>query len=180
MVPSCQPGTTTSSSPHQPDAWFPRQPADAPEMTSGTLCPRVCCFLGSGNDCRETASGGHSGGRVPGSLSPLSHTDCLTPQASQADVSLVPSCSQSPAPLGSAPRREGLLVCFSRRQQHPSRQRKHSGVPLRVAWHSGTWDPKLDLRPSSSSGFYQFLDLISLSLSLLNCKRELIMPFTWT
>lgn len=58
VVPCWETGTKANSS-HQPDAWFPRQSADAPEVMSRTLCPSSCCFLGSGNGCRETASGGH-------------------------------------------------------------------------------------------------------------------------
>lgn len=179
MVPSCQPGTTTSSSPHQPDAWFPRQPADALEMTSGTLCPCVCCFLGSSNDCRETASGGHSGGRVPGSHPPSFTQITQLPRLPGQMSVRCPVAASLHLPLGSAPQFEGLLVCFSGRQQRRSRQRKHSGVPLRVAWRSGLGS-KAGPESSSRSGSYQLRDLTSLTLSLLNCEMELITSFTLT
>lgn len=147
MVPSCKPGTKTSTSPHQPDAWLPRQPGDAPETMSGTLCPSFCCFLGSSNDCRKTVSSGHLGGRVPCS-SPFFKQIAHLPRTrlSRQRSSRRPAAASLELPLGSAFQFKGLLVHFSRRQQHPSRQRKHSGVPLRVARWSGTQDPA---RPGS-------------------------------
>lgn len=76
VVPSCEPGTKASLSPHQPDAWLPRQQADAPETVSRTLCPSSCSFLGSSNGGGETASCGHLGAECPGSshsFKPITH-----------------------------------------------------------------------------------------------------------
>ena len=56
-------------------------------------------------------------------------------------------------PLGSAPQFEGLLVCFSGRQQRRPWQRRRSGVPLRVAWRLGLGS-KAGPESSSRSGSY--------------------------
>ena len=113
-------------------------------------------------------------GRVPGSHPPSFTQITRLPGQMSARC---PVAASLHLPLGSAPQFEGLLVCFSGRQQRRSRQRKHSGVPLRVAWRSGLGS-KAGPESSSRSGSYQLRDLTSLTLSLLNCEMELITGFS--
>lgn len=151
VVPSCAPGTKASSSPPQPDAWLPGQPADAPEMMSGTLCPSFCRFLGSSNGCGETARSGRLESRMPDSSSSFRQIARLPRTRLSRQMSAgCPAAASLELPLGSTPQLKGFLF-ISEGGGSIDQGRKSTQMCLSAQW-SGPRGPKLDQGPNFSSG----------------------------